>query len=277
MQPSVTGCDMRGTKRALVIVAFGLVSCSTQVVPASTPTSNTTSLRIYATTAALPLLNDLIAEYVKANPIVAFDSQGGNYQTTLNALMAGETAYFVTNHLPIDLWAAPLGQDGIAIIVHPSNEVAGLTTEQLRRIYQGHIANWQEVGGDDRELVIISREDGSGTRAEFERLVMGERRTTRSAQIAPSSAAMVASVARQPGSIGYVSMAYPDSRVRVLPVDGIALTADTVFDNEYPLRSTLYIAGLNEPEDHYLYFIAWAQSPEGQAVIGRRYAPMLRP
>ncbi|MBI5670103.1 MAG: phosphate ABC transporter substrate-binding protein [Chloroflexi bacterium] len=270
---------MRGTKRALAIVAFTLVSCSTQVVPASTPTSNTTSLRIYATTAALPLLNDLITEYVKANPIIAFDSQGGNYQTVLNALLAGETAYFVTSHLPGDspLWAAPLGQDGIAIIVHPANNVAGLTTEQLRRIYQGHVANWQEVGGDDRELIVISRENGSGTRAEFERLVMGERRTTQSAQIAPSSAAMVASVARQPGSIGYVSIAYLDSRTRAVPVDGIALTPDTVFDNEYPLRSTLYIAGLAEPEEHYLYFIAWAQSPEGQAVIARRYAPMLRP
>lgn len=270
---------MRGTKRALAVVAFTLVSCSTQVVPASTPTSNTTALRIYATTAALPLLNDLIAEYVKANPVIAINSQSANYQVTLNTLLKGEAAYFITNHLPADspLWAAPLGQDGIAIIVHPSNDVTGLTTEQLRRIYQGHVANWQEVGGDDHDLIVISREDGSGTRAEFERLMMGERRTTQSAQIAPSSAAMVASVARQPGSIGYVSMGYVSGSVRAVPVDGIALTADTVFDNEYPLRSTLYIAGQDEPEDHYLFFIAWAQSREGQAVTARRYAPMLRP
>lgn len=268
---------MRGTKRALAIVAITLVSCSTQVVPASTPTSNTTALRVYATTATLPLLNDLISQYARANPTITFDMQSGNYEITLERLLAGEAVYFLTNHLPLDLWAAPLGQDGIAILIHPSNTMTGLTTEQLRRIYQGHIANWRDLGGDDRDVIVISREAGSGTRAEFERLVMGERRTTQSAQIAPSSAAMVASVARQPGSIGYVSMSYLDDTVRAVPVDGIELTANSVYTNEYPLRSTLYIAGLAEPQDYYREFIAWAQSLDGQAAVGRRYAPVLRP
>ncbi len=268
---------MRGTKRVLAIAAITLVSCSTQVVPATTPTSNTTALRVYATTAALPLLNDLIRQYARANPNITFDTQSGNYTVMLERLLAGETAYLLTNHLPVDLWAAPLGQDGIAILVHPGNPIVGLTTEQLRRIYQGHIANWRSVGGDDREVVVISREDGSGTRAEFERLVMGERRTTRSAQIAPSSAAMVASVARQPGSIGYVSMGYLDDTVRAVPLDGIELTTDNVYLNEYPLRSTLYLAGLAEPQEYYREFIAWAQSLDGQAIIGLHYAPMLRP
>jgi phosphate transport system substrate-binding protein len=259
-------------------VAITLVSCSTQSIPASTPTSNTTSLHVYATTAAIPLLTDLTAQYVKTNATIAFETQSGNYESVLKSLTAGETTFLVSNHISSDsLWAAPLGQDGIAIIVHPSNPLTGLTTEQLRRIYQGHIANWRDVGGDNLDLVIVSRESGSGTRAEFERLVMGERRTTQSAQIAPSSAAMVASVARQPGSIGYVSMSYLDKTVRALSIDSVALTPDHVYDNVYPLRSTLYVVGLSEPTDAYFDFIAWAQSPAGQEIVARHYAPMLRP
>jgi phosphate transport system substrate-binding protein len=268
---------MGRSRRALAIVAITLVSCSTQVVPASTPTSNTTALHVYATTATFPLLTDLTTQYVKTNPKIAFETQTGNYEAVLKSLIAGETPYFMSNHISSDnLWAAPLGQDGIAIIVHPSNTLTGLTTEQLRRVYQGHVANWSELGGDNLDLVIISREDGSGTRAEFERLVMGERRTTQSAQIAPSSAAMVASVARQPGSIGYVSMSYLDDTVRVLSIDGITPTQEHVYNNVYPLRSTLYVVGLTEPKDHYYDFIAWAQSPEGQEMVARQYAPMLK-
>lgn len=268
---------MRPSRRALAIVAITLVSCSTQVIPASTPTSNTTALHVYATTATLPLLTDLTSQYVKSNVTLAFETQSGNYEAVLRSLIAGEMPFFLSNHISSDsLWAAPLGQDGIAIIVHPSNSLTGLTTEQLRRIYQGHTANWSDLGGENLDLVMISREGGSGTRNEFERLVMGERRTTQSAQIAPSSAAMVASVARQPGSIGYVSMSYLDGTVRALSIDSISPTLDNVYDNVYPLRSTLYVIGLAEPTDHYFNFIAWAQSPEGQEIVAQHYAPMLK-
>ncbi|NWG16202.1 MAG: phosphate ABC transporter substrate-binding protein [Chloroflexi bacterium] len=269
---------MRRTKRALAILALTLASCGPQLVPASTPTSGAVTLRIYAASAAFPLLNDLTHYYSRANPTVTFDIETGNYQMVLERVMKGDTPFLLTNHLGSEsLWAAPLGQDGIAVIVHPANPVPGLTTEELRRIYQGHVGNWQDVGGLDMDIVVVSREDGSGTRAEFERLVMGARRTTRSAQIAPSSAAMVASVARQPGGIGYVSMSYVGELVRTIPVDGVQLTPDTVYGNIYPLRSTLYVVGLAEPHNDYLDFIAWIQSREGQMVVAQHYAPLLRP
>src|SRR5262249_38879458 len=127
-----------------------------------------------------------------------------DYQAMINRLMSERNFYFVSNHLPSasPLWGAPIGQDGIAIIVHPDNPATGLSIQQLREIYQGRITNWKEVGGADIEISVVSREDGSGTRAEFEQAVMGDRRTTPNAQVTSSSAAMVQSVAAQPGSIG---------------------------------------------------------------------------
>lgn len=265
-----------------MVVAFTLVSCSTPVLPASTPTSDAITLRVYATTATFPLLKDLTARYTEVHPNVSFETASGNFQTMFGELMNGEQAYLLTNHLPPDSQGAPtlawpIGQDGIAVIVNPDNSVSSLTTEQVRRIYLGHITNWQDVGGLDVDMIVLSREDGSGTRAEFERLLMGERLTTQSAQVAPSSAAMMTSAAEISGAIGYVSMSYLDDSVYTLSIDGVLPTPDTVYDNLYPLRSTLFVIGEAEPQGDYYDFIAWIQSPEGQSVVGERYAPLLRP
>lgn len=270
---------MRRAKRTLAIMALTLASCSAQIVPASTPTIDTAILRLNGTSATLPLLTDLTRSYAQIMPGVNFDFHISNYATALSQAFGADPVYFLTNHLPppeeTALWGAPVGQDGIAIITYPGSGVNDLTTEQLRAIYQGRITNWASLGGPRMAITVISREDGSGTRAEFERLVMGERQTTQTAQIAPSSSAVIASVARQPGSLGYVSMGYLNASVQPISINGAAPTQINVADNLYPLRTTLFVAGPGEPEGALRAFIGWVQSPEGQAVVARRYAPLL--
>lgn len=275
---------MRRTKRAIVVVAFTLVSCSSRALPAATPTLQATALRLYATTSTLPLVNDLTSAYSRLNPSITFEIASSNYDAMMERLLNGETPFFLTNHLPPEeltpVVAFPVGQDALTVLVHPDNQITGLTTEQVRDIYQGWSGNWSEFGGADRPIMVFSREDGSGTRSEFESLVMGDRRTARTAQLVPSSAAVVTAVAREPDSIGYVSMSYVDNRVRALPIDGVLPSVENVINNSYPLRSFLYIAGLREPDGsqpddiHYRAFIGWVQSAEGQAVVARRYAPL---
>ena len=274
---------MGRTKRTLAAVAFTLVSCSSQILPAATPTTHVTALRLYATTPTIPLIHNLTTTYSRLNPSITFEITTGDYEAMVHEVMRDDSAYLVTN--PLDnqspLWAAPIGQDGIAVIVHPDNDISALTTAQLRDIYQGWTNNWGDLGGRQGDIVVISREDGSGTRAEFESLIMGNRHTTSTAQIAPSSAAVVQSVARQQSSIGYVSMSYLNPSVRALIIDGAAPTLENVYNNTYPLRSILYVAGLHEPtatdglDAHYRAFIGWMQSPEGQALIAHGYAPLL--
>lgn len=281
---------MGRASRTLAAVAFTLVSCSTQIVPAATPTTNVTALHLYATTSTIPLVRVLTTSYSRINSAVTFEISTGDYEAMVREVMRDENAYLITSHLDDDspLWAAPVGQDGIAVIVHPDNNVIRLTTAQVRLIYQGWTERWSDVGGRGGSILVISRENGSGTRAEFEGLIMGSRRTTPTAQIAPSSEAVVASVARQPDSIGYVSMSYLNNprlneRVRALTLDGAAPTLGNVYDNVYPLRSIVYVAGQHEPdasdelEQHYRAFIGWVQSPEGQALVASSYAPLLRP
>lgn len=270
-------------RRTIVIAALALVSCSNQVVlPASTPTSDAVVIRLNATTATMPLMTELTRRYAQVNPGVSFEVSSGNYLAVAKDAAGDEPVYFLTSYLPpVDessLWGAPIGQDGIAVVTYRGNPVASLTVAQIRAIYQGRIANWSQVGGSATAIIVVSREAGSGTRSAFERLIMGDRRTSQSARIAPSSVAVVASVARQPGSIGYVSMSYVDSSVQIIQVDGVAPTIANVYQNAYALRTTLYFAGPDEPQDANLRaYIAWVQSPDGQAIVGRRYTPLLEP
>ena len=248
----------------------------------STPTSDAVILRLYSTTSTLRLVEDLTRAYVQNTPQISFDLFTGSYDTLVRRIAGDEQAYFVTSHLPepgeTPLWGAPIGQDGIAIITHPDNPVRNLSTAQLRGIYQGTIKSWDAVGGTENDIVVYSREEGSGTRAELEHLVMGRRLTNQAAIIAPSSAAMLVSIARDRHGIGYVSMSYLDSSVRALSINDTALTTESVYDHTYPLRSTLFIAGAAEPtREAYRSFIAWVQSPDGQQIVARYHAPFLRP
>jgi phosphate transport system substrate-binding protein len=108
---------------------------------------------------------------------------------------------------------------------------------------------------------------------------MGSRPTTGAALIAPSSAGIIAAVAESPGAIGYVSLAYVDQHVRALPVNGVMPSPSTLSSSTYPLRTTLFVVGLEEPRDNggggYRSFIGWIQSPEGQAIVARRYSALL--
>lgn len=273
---------MKAPKRALAIVAItALVSCSSPRMPANTPDNATVTppLRIYATTATLPLVTELTSSYAEQNIMV--ETRSGNLQSMLAKILEGEAPYFVTNHLPTDspLWAAPLAQDALAIIVNPAVSIRNLTFDQLRDLYQGKISNWSELNGPDLPVSVVTREDGSGTRAQFEAQAMGPRLTTRMALLASSNQNMLDIVLATPGAIGYVSQAYTaSSEVSVLALNGILPTLENIASSRYALRTTIFIAGLREPrDDAYRAFIGWAQSPAGQAVIARRYAPLLMP
>lgn len=277
MEGERTITHMDPAKRIIVIAAFTLVSCSSQVIPAATPTSNSTTIRFDASHAMAPLLNDLTTEYTHTNPNLSFEIDTSHQATLRQQVEENTVPYFLSNHFPPEsnLWAAPVGQDGIAIIVHPENPLESISTEAIRNIYQGITSNWQDVSGVNMPIQVMSREDGSSTRMELDRLLLGDRVTTAAALILPSNEAMLESVALNPESIGYLSFRYLTPGIQPLKVDNIAPTRENLSNNTYPLRSTIFVLGKNEPQNEYRQFIGWIQSQNGQIVVGKRYAPLV--
>ena len=131
--------------------------------------------------------------------------------------------------------------DGIAVIVHPDNDVEDLTTDQLKKIYTGEITNWSEVGGVDEAIVVVGREAGSGTRGAFEE-ILGVEDACKYAQELNETGAVVAKVGETEGAIGYVSLDNVKDSVKALKLDGVEASEETIKDGSYSLQRPFVMA-----------------------------------
>jgi len=167
--------------------------------------------------------------------------------------------------LPIEHVVA---MDGIAMVVHESNPLQGLTIEQIRDIYTGKITNWKELGGPDLPIVVISRDTNSGTYETFETMVLKNAKIAGKTEYVGSNGAIRQRVMSTPSAIGYVGLAFREG-VKALKVNGIEATPETVVANTYPIARPLYMYTNGRPkQDTPLYdFITLSDSPEGKKII----------
>jgi phosphate transport system substrate-binding protein len=142
-----------------------------------------------------------------------------------------------------------IARDGIAIVVHLGVAVDGLTVDQVRDIFSGAITNWSEVGGADKAIVVVSREEGSGTRGAFEEMVMGEEAViVDTAILQPSNGALKTTVSTTEDSIGFLSFGYLDDSVKALAIDGVDATVENALNGSYPIVRPLNMLTDGEPE-----------------------------
>lgn len=128
-----------------------------------------------------------------------------------------------------------LAYDGIAIIVNSQNPVNGLDLETIAKIYTGEITNWKEVGGNDRQIVLIGREAGSGTRDGFESIT-GTEGKCKYRQELTSTGDVITSVASNADAIGYASLASVKNTVKAVTVDGVVPSEETVKNGTYVVQ-----------------------------------------
>lgn len=134
-----------------------------------------------------------------------------------------------------DLQGTVVAIDGIGIIVNPDNPVADLTIEQIRKIYSGEITSWKEVGGSDAPIVCIGREAASGTRDGFEE-VTGTKDKCKYSQELTSTGDVVQTVSGNPNAIGYASVASANDSVKMVSVEGVSPTTETIQNGEYKVQ-----------------------------------------
>ena len=286
-----------------------LGGCESAVVATPVPTTIT----IGGSTAMRRVLVDLTAAYNRQHPDVLFVIRGGG-STVGEELVRGREVDLGASTLfppeqrtdgsaatppPADdpLVRVPIGLDGLAVIVHPSNSIDGLSLVQLRDIFAGRLLDWHALGSDAGEIQLVSREDGSGSRILFETRVMGDERVALTAVVMPSSQDVVDYVAKNPQAVGYVSraevaewIAEADTaaagaapaangtavppRVKIIPVEGKLPTRATVRGQEYALTEPLYLISYGQPTGKIRQFIDFVLSPAGQAIVNRYDAPI---
>ncbi len=129
-----------------------------------------------------------------------------------------------------------MAYDGIAIVVNKENTVSDISMEDIAKIFKGEITNWSELGGSDADIVVVSREDGSGTRSAIEELVGFENELVDGATIADGNGHVASTVAENPNAIGYVSFTTLEDNtdtITGLTVDGAEPTPANVKSGDY--------------------------------------------
>jgi phosphate transport system substrate-binding protein len=247
----------------VVSIAFILASCGGGGLAGTITEAGSTTVQPVA---------EKLAEVFKAdNPDVNIVIQGGGSSVGIKSCNDGTVDIgAVSRELKSsepDLVKHLLARDGIAIITHPSNKVTGLTKEQVKDIFSGKITNWSEVGGENKEIFIVAREEGSGTRAAFEELVMGEELIKADAILQPSNGAVRTAVSSTPQSIGFISFGYLDSSVKSMAIDGVAGTVDNAKNGAYPIIRPLYFLTKEQPTGLVKDFIDFCLGAEGQKVV----------
>jgi phosphate transport system substrate-binding protein len=228
--------------------------------------------------------------YIELHPEVRISVTGGGSGTGIAAMINGtvnianasramkpeEIAAAEANGIsPVEFTVA---RDAIAVVVHPSNPVEGLTLQQISDIYTGKITNWSQVGGEDRPIVLLSRESNSGTYVYFlENVVrLGDKESdllfSPDTLLMPSSEGISAEVRQNPNAIGYDGLGYvtPDQKMVAVARDADGLyvlpSVDTVNDGSYPISRPLYMYTAGQPTGEIKAYLDWILS-EGQALV----------
>ena len=184
----------------------------------------------------------------------------------------------------VELHLTPIGREAFVFFVNSKNPVEGLTVEEIQGIYTGQITNWSQVGGKNQSIRPFQRQENSGSQSALLRLMEGlpliepeqEDRVGDMGGIIRD----VADYRNYANAIGfsfrfYASEMEANDQIRLLALDGVAPTKETIRDGSYPISDSFYAvtaAPIGQPDpresDPQLdAFLRWILSEQGQRII----------
>jgi len=286
-------------KVALIVVGATVSGCSktdTQSSGGGAGAAQQQALTVKGSDTMVHLASTWAENFMKAHPEVDVAVTGGGSGTGIAALLNGTTDICAAsrsieekelkqaaekNIKPKEFVVA---RDGIAIVVNPANPLNEVTMDQLKKMYTGTYTHWNEVGGPDEPIVLLSRENSSGTYVFFQEHVLAKKDYAQSARLMPATSAIIQETTTGKGAIGYVGLGYAaeaKDKIKVLKVKkdadspAVEPTIETVVSGAYPVSRPLHLYTNGEPAGAVKAFIDFAMSPEGQKVVGEMgYVPV---
>lgn len=267
----------------VIILALGaLAGCGKTVGEQGAGNEASGTVVTAGSTSVQPLSEELAAAFMDANDGISVEVQGGGSGQGVKAVQEKIADFGALSRNVKDEEKASvtkeyvIAKDGVAVIVNTDSKVENLTIEQIKKIFTGEIKNWKEVGGDDAAIVVVSREEGSGTRGAFTEITgvtakneAGQEidSTTKDALVQGSTGAVMQTVATTPNTIGYISLGSLSDTVKAVKVENVTPSEEAVLSGEYKIsRPFLYVTGgeLSEAAQKYIDFVLGA---EGQKIV----------
>lgn len=253
-----------------------------QPTEAPAPSGASGQLQLAGSTTVQPLAEVLAEAFMGMNPDLIIEVQGGGSSVgvtsagegTVDIGMASREIKSSEMETFPDLQVFTIARDGIAIVTNPGTELPSLSVAQVRDIFAGDITNFSEVGGPDAPITVVSREEGSGTRAAFEELVMEyeeEKVISEDALLQQSNGQVRTTVSTTPNSIGYISFGFLDESTAPVPIDGVEPTVDNVKNGSYPISRPLNMLTDGAPNELAQGFLDFILSGAGQEIVAEDY------
>lgn len=273
----------------MAALLFAAVGCGNQSSSAGGGKSG--SIQVKGSDTMVNLAQMWAEDYMKTSPEVNIAVTGGGSGTGITAIINGTTDIADSSRemkqqekddakaKGIEVVENKVALDGIAVVVNPANKVADLTVDQLADIFSGKVTDWQDVGGEPGQIVILSRESNSGTHVFFKEHILNKGKSdgkveyASSALLLPSSQAIVDEAKQNPKAIGYVGLGYVKDGIRALKVKkdasatGIAPSVDTVQGGTYPVSRPLYMYTKKGAPQTVQDYLDWITGTEGQKVV----------
>ena len=268
-----------------IILVLALFFCPTHAA------GGKNSIQIKGSDTMVNLAQAWAEKYMEANPQEFVAVTGGGSGTGISSLMSAtcDIAMSSRNIKQKEIELAKLkginpyeikaALDGLAVVVNPKNPVSNLTANQLAGIFTGRITNWGEVGGEDKKIVLLSREVNSGTHVYFKEHVLrkndpnSKEEFTPSALMLSSSQAIADEVSGNSAAIGYYGMGYISVRQKAISVaadeksEYVAPTIENVISNKYPISRPLFLYTNGVPQGLVKKFVDFVLSEEGQTIV----------
>lgn len=240
-----------------------------------------------STTVAVPM-EGIAEKYKEVTPEVVVEVQGVGSSAGVKAVADGTADIGMVsrelkdNEQNEDFVITTMAYDGIAIVVNPANGVTDLTAAQVKDIFEGTVTNWSQVGGAGQPIIVVSREDGSGTRSAFEELLKLEKEIegkkvssmSQAALIAEGNGTMKATVASKEGAVGFVSLGFIDDTVKGVSIDGVQPTVESVKDGSYSISRPLLLVTHKDANNQVTTFVDYILSDAGQEIVSEKYIPV---
>ena len=263
-------------KKKIVALLCGAVMISGLVVGCGSGGSSegdTAKITISGSTSVGPTMEVLAEAYQKNNDvkieIQQVGSSAGIKNTVDGTSNLGMSSRDLKDEEAQSLDETQIAIDGIAVVTNTANKVKDLTTAQVKDIFTGKITNWKEVGGEDAPIVVISREEGSGTRDGFQDILGFEsEELTKDATICDGSGNVKSTVEGNENAIAYISFGYLGDTLNDLKIDGVEANDDNVVAGKYPIsRPFLVVNKKGAISDEAKAFVDFIMSEDGQNII----------
>lgn len=228
-----------------------------------------------------PVMSDIAKAYEAKHPEVRIDVQTGGSSRGIQDVRKNLTNIgMVSRKLKEsenDLHSFLIAKDGIAMIIHSSNKVKELSSQQIKDIYLGKIKNWQEVGGENKPIVVVNKAEGRSTLELFTNFFKLKNSEIKASVIIGDNEQGIKTVGNNTYAIGYVSIGAAEYNrsagvpIKLLPMEGVEASIANVKSNKYPLSRELNIITKEVPTQSYKDFINFALSTMSTSIIEEHY------